>query len=104
MNIVEAIFKTCNTDIPTITRCLAKATTIIYKDGMFLIADDTTIFYFGVPLKLRSSKLFYTFYTDNYNSMKGKLFYSLNISNYKDRCKELPSDSLNPNDQKYLWL
>ena len=72
--IVSFIEKYCNSSIPTVTRCLNKATFIFFDSDICLVMDDTYIYYIGgkklspiaVGIKLSpfrdlmNNKLFYT--------------------------------------------
>lgn len=102
--LAEAILTTCDTDKHTLSRCLIKASIIVFKDGMFLVADETTIFYFGIPKALRGSRQFYKFYKDNEYLMTGKLFYSKNETPYKSHCIELSTNINYKNRRLFRWL
>jgi len=88
-----------------INRCINKASIIKYKKGMLFIADKETIFYFIIDTDKRRTKEFRRFYDDCYLHMKGRYFFSEDISTFKKTCQLIdPINPLNPNFKKYKWL
>jgi len=84
MNLVETILKVDKTsDIVTIRRCLNKANIIIFFDGIYLVCDDTYIYYFGAEEKSRTPSKLGRFVKQFKHLASGKLLYSKDVTPFK---------------------
>lgn len=103
MRLIHTILETYSTTPKKILDCLEKATIIIFRDGMYLVADENKIYYFGTSVDKQCSKQFYKFYTEVKVHMLNKYFFSKDITMYKNSCKEVKHISYR-GYRKYIWL
>jgi hypothetical protein len=104
-NIVQYILDNFQGSTPKeITRCLNKATIIVFDTDGVLVADDMYIYYFGTTAKKRKSKKFYKFYKKHSNHLLGKYFFSANITAYKNHCQYISSNCNMPYNKVYQWM
>lgn len=84
MNIINTILKVDSTaDINSIVRCIEKSNILIFIDGIYLVADDTHIYYFGALEESRTPSKLGRFLKSYKDTVKGKLLYSKDITPFK---------------------
>ena len=84
--------------IEEFTRCINKATIIVYESNIHLIMDNNYIYYFGALQTSRTKSLLGTFVKKYKNLAKGKMFYSYNIKNFKRKVS-----IINKSKRLYKW-
>jgi hypothetical protein len=99
MNLIETILDVDKTaDYDSIIRCLDKATIILFYDGVYLVADDTYIYYFGSIKGSRNKSKLGVFVKTFRYLVEGKLFYSKDITPFKRKTTVIDSSK-----ELYKW-
>lgn len=79
-------------DAETIRRCIRKATIVLKYDGIYLIADDEYIYYFGAKESSRTHSKLGKFMKENWHLTAGKKYYTKNNEPFKTRSKQIEDD------------
>jgi hypothetical protein len=93
MNLIDDILSsTVNSDLDTIMRCIAKSNIVIYKLGIWLIADDEYIYYFGANKDSRTHSKLGRFIKEYGEYADGKKLYTTVPDYFKNRLELLDKE------------
>jgi hypothetical protein len=78
--------------VEEVSKCLNKATIVIFRDGMYIVADDEYIYYFGAIESSRVPSKLGVFLKEVGKYAAGKKYYTKDNSVFYRRSKHIEGD------------